>query len=141
MLHGLTHYFCQQLLEGIGAISKKQAKKASSKSSNYQDSATAPVDRSNDDEAAVQDEPEDDEVDFESNLSFNIFSGVDKVCELLLRTVCVNIPFSYVRLFVPYILVRRGSRPGSSVYVTLLNINARMLCELPTTRIVLLLSS
>ncbi|KAK0234626.1 hypothetical protein EDD85DRAFT_955454 [Armillaria nabsnona] len=78
-----VHLAALKLLEGIGAISKKQAKKASSRSSNYQDSATAPVDRSNDDEAAIQDEPEDNEADFKSNLSFDIFSGVNKLCKIV----------------------------------------------------------
>lgn len=66
-------------------VSKKIAKKAAGQSSNYQDAATAPVDRSNDAEAALQDEPDDEGDEGENpdysvgNLSDDVFYSVDKV--------------------------------------------------------------
>ncbi|KAK0467394.1 hypothetical protein IW261DRAFT_1317933, partial [Armillaria novae-zelandiae] len=56
-----VHLAALKLLEGIGAINKKQAKKVMSKTSNYQNSATAPVHWDYDNEAVMQDEVEDDE--------------------------------------------------------------------------------
>ncbi len=68
-------------------ITKKTAKKATGQSSNYQDAAMAPVDRSNDSEAALQDEYESgDEADKGGDLSYSmsdlskkVLSSVDKV--------------------------------------------------------------
>ncbi len=62
-------------------------KKAKGQTSNYQDAATAPLDRSYDTEAALQDDDESsDEEDGDifpdvssSDLSDDIFSSVDKV--------------------------------------------------------------
>jgi len=50
-----------QLLEAIGTISNAERKKATSHSGNYQDNATAPVDRQFDDEAVQQEEDEDED--------------------------------------------------------------------------------
>lgn len=80
-------FFLSQLLKAIGVISKNDAKKANGQTSNYQDAATAPLDRSYDIEAALQDDDESgDEVDGDifpgaslSDLSDDIFSSVDKV--------------------------------------------------------------
>jgi hypothetical protein len=47
-----------QLLEGIGALSKADSKKAKSRSGNYQDSAVAPLDREYDNEAVQQEDEE-----------------------------------------------------------------------------------
>jgi hypothetical protein len=72
-----------QLLEGIGAISWSDGKKAVARSGNYQDSVTAPVDRVFDDGAAMVDEENED---FEETISMpldpseTIISAVDKVC-------------------------------------------------------------
>ncbi len=80
--------FCDyQLLEVIGMITKKTAKKAIGQSSNYQDAAMVPIDRSNDSEVALQDEYESgDEADEDRDLSYSmsdlsddVFLSVDKV--------------------------------------------------------------
>jgi hypothetical protein len=52
-----------QLLEGIGAISNADSKKAMSRSGNYQDSAVTPVDRQFDDDAIQQEGDDDDDDD------------------------------------------------------------------------------
>ncbi|KAK0471748.1 hypothetical protein IW261DRAFT_1344152, partial [Armillaria novae-zelandiae] len=49
-----VHLAAIKLLEAIGVVSKKTAKRATGQSSNYQDAAMAPVDRSNDTEATLQ---------------------------------------------------------------------------------------
>ncbi|SJK99091.1 uncharacterized protein ARMOST_02377 [Armillaria ostoyae] len=89
-----VHLAAIKLLEAIGVITKKTAKKATGESSNYQDAATVPVDRSNDNEAALQDEYESgDEADeggdltySMSDLSDDVFSSVDKLRQIV-RTV------------------------------------------------------
>jgi hypothetical protein len=50
-----------QLLEGIGAISNTDSKKATSRGSNYQDSATAPVDHQFDNKAIQQDDEDNED--------------------------------------------------------------------------------
>jgi hypothetical protein len=47
-----------QLLEGIGAISKSDSKKAAGRSGNYQDAVTAPVSREHDDAGIANEEEE-----------------------------------------------------------------------------------
>lgn len=72
-----------QLLEGIGAMTKVDSKKAKSRSSNYQDSAVAPVDREFDNEAVEQEdeeEYEDDGIIFAVTkvmFSFSWFEGLE----------------------------------------------------------------
>jgi hypothetical protein len=69
-----------QLLEGIGAISAAESKKATSRSGNYQDSVTASLSRTFDDDAVGRDdEDEQDEVSLEPDRSGNILSAVEKV--------------------------------------------------------------
>lgn len=62
MYHQITASFMPyQLLEGIGAV--KKSKKKTSTSSAYQDSVTAPVDRSFDDAEGADEEDEEDDAD------------------------------------------------------------------------------
>lgn len=77
-----------QLLEGIGAISTTDSKKAMSRSGNYQDSVTAPLGRAFDDDAVGRDgEDEQDEVTLELDSSSSILSAVEKAStELYLHT-------------------------------------------------------
>jgi hypothetical protein len=77
-----------QLLEGIGAMSKVDARKARSRSGNYQDSTVAPVDRESDNKAVQQEDEEEcegesekDHEDEEEDASGIIFA-VTKVCFL-----------------------------------------------------------
>jgi hypothetical protein len=68
-----------QLLNGIGAISMTESKKATSRSGNYQDSITAPLGRAFDDDAVAQDdEDEQDELSLEVDSSSSILSAVEK---------------------------------------------------------------
>jgi len=68
-----------QLLEGIGAISSTESKKAMSQSRNYQDLVTAPLSRMFDDDAVGRDdEDEQDEVSLELDRSGSILSAVEK---------------------------------------------------------------
>ena len=103
-----------QLLEAIGAISKGDAWKASSQSGNYQDSTTAPLSRTHDDEAAGQDDVdqlEDLTLTPDSDASVNILPAVNKVSRqhrvyTLDTRQCVhmnklNAFFSYARLSGP----------------------------------------
>jgi hypothetical protein len=69
-----------QLLEGIGAISARESKKAMSRSGNYQDSVTTPLSQTFDDDAvAREDEDEQDELVLEVDQSSSILSAVEKV--------------------------------------------------------------
>jgi hypothetical protein len=69
-----------QLLEAIGAISKSDVRKATSRKGNYQDSATAPLSRTHDDEAVVQDDGDQlDDVTLTPDASGQILPAVDKV--------------------------------------------------------------
>jgi hypothetical protein len=71
---------CHQLLEAIGAISKSNAPNATSRNGNYQDSTTAPLSRTHDDEAAGQDDEEQlGDVILTPDASGNILLAVDKV--------------------------------------------------------------
>ena len=68
-----------QLLEGIGAISAVERKKAMSCSGNYQDSVTAPLSCAfDDDTVGKDDEDEQDEVTLEIDHSSTILSAVEK---------------------------------------------------------------
>ncbi|KAK0229619.1 hypothetical protein EDD85DRAFT_730346, partial [Armillaria nabsnona] len=85
----MVHLAAIKLLEAIGVISKKTAKKAAGQSSNYQDAATAPVNHSNDAEATLQDEPEDNSdkggnPDYSvGDLSDDIFYSIDKLRKIV----------------------------------------------------------
>jgi hypothetical protein len=65
-----------QLLEGIGAISKSDSRKASGRSGNYQDSVIAPVSREHDDAAVVNGEEEDEE---DEDAISGVSPSIDKV--------------------------------------------------------------
>ncbi|KAI9461186.1 hypothetical protein BJY52DRAFT_1117179, partial [Lactarius psammicola] len=72
-----------QLLEGIGTLSKVDAKKALLRSSNYQDSAVAPLDRKhNNDTVQLEDEPEDQE-DSEEQGPATILSAITKLWRII----------------------------------------------------------
>jgi hypothetical protein len=73
------------LLEAIGAISKTEAQKASSRSGNYQDSTTAPLSRTHDDDAAAQEDVDpQDVVSLSLDTLSNILPAVEKVGHLFL---------------------------------------------------------
>ena len=59
-----------KLLEGIGAVSSAEGKKAASRAGNYQDAATASLNRDFDNDAATQD---DIEADKPGQLSQEVF--------------------------------------------------------------------
>jgi hypothetical protein len=83
MTYLISLQLCSQLLEGIGAISRSDGKKAVARGGNYQDSVTAPVDRVFDDGAAMVDEENEDfeeTISMPLNPSENIISAVDKLC-------------------------------------------------------------
>jgi len=68
-----------QLLEGIGAISSTESKKAMFRSGNYQDSVTAPLSHMfNDDAVGRDDEDKQDEVSLKLDRSGSILSAVEK---------------------------------------------------------------
>jgi hypothetical protein len=68
------------LLEGIGAISAAESKKATSRRGNYQDSVTAPIGRTFDDDATAQDDEDEQEaVSLEVKLTSDILPAVEKV--------------------------------------------------------------
>lgn len=76
----VTCRYATQLLEGIGAISEAEGKKATSRGGNYQDSATTPLSRQFDDIAAVQgDEDEQEGLLLEVNCASDIVPAVEKV--------------------------------------------------------------
>jgi len=69
-----------QLLEGIGAISAMESKKAMSRCGNYQDSITTPINRASDDDAVAQDdEDKQGKLLFEVDTASDICSAVEKV--------------------------------------------------------------
>jgi hypothetical protein len=75
-----------QLLEGIGAISASESKKAKSRSRNYQDSVTAPLSRTFDDDAVAQgNEDKQDDLLLEVDGSSTILSAVEKAGASFLR--------------------------------------------------------
>ena len=67
---------CLKLLEGIGAVSSAEGKKAASRAGNYQDAATASLDRNLDNDATTQD---DNNHPVGPDRSGSILSSVDKV--------------------------------------------------------------
>ena len=69
-----------QLLEAIGAISKSEAQKAASRSGNYQDSVTTPLDREQDSDAVTQEDAAVLEtVELTVDASSKILPAVEKV--------------------------------------------------------------
>lgn len=81
--------FCLlKLLEAIGAISKTEAKKAASRGGNYQDSATAPLSRDHDDDAAAQEDVNQEEsISLLLDTSANILPAVEKVSSSFIRMI------------------------------------------------------
>ena len=86
-----------QLLRGIGAVSSAEGKKAASRAGNYQDAATASLDRDLDNDATAQDDSEGDQANLTvssctvepdgpgcPDQSKNILSFVDKVMPTIL---------------------------------------------------------
>ncbi|KAK0454238.1 uncharacterized protein EV420DRAFT_1645133 [Desarmillaria tabescens] len=83
MLH-TVHLTVVKLLEGIGAISKDDGKKAkNSHTSSYQDSISAPLDASHNDEAALLDE----EAEPENSNDFGSFAGSSSLNMVVLKVV------------------------------------------------------
>lgn len=115
----LTVLSAFQLLEAIGVVSKKSVKNAAGQSSNYQDAAMAPVDCSNDVEATLQDDPDDNEDesgdnDYSTgNLSDDVFYSVDKVWASAVRSFNIVLtPYSSARLsklFIPALSISKHS--------------------------------
>lgn len=72
-----------QLLEGIGALSKADTKKALSRSGNYQDNTVAPMDREHDNDVVqLDDEEEHEDQDPSSDNSDTIISAIAKVISM-----------------------------------------------------------
>ncbi len=61
LLGAQLYLFLSQLLEAISVMSTKDTKKAKGQNSNYQDAATALVDRSHDNKVALQDDDKSDD--------------------------------------------------------------------------------
>lgn len=81
-----------QLLEGIGAISATECKKAMSRRGNYQDSIAAPIDRGSDDDAVARDgEDEQDNPSLEVDPTSSMLSAVEKVLTLIALLLNINI--------------------------------------------------
>ncbi|KIL55047.1 hypothetical protein M378DRAFT_188692 [Amanita muscaria Koide BX008] len=80
-----VHLAAIKLLEGIGAISKADSKKAKSRSSNYQDNAVAPVDREFDDDAVQQEDEEevDENTSSTTSRADGILSAVARVRKII----------------------------------------------------------
>ena len=70
-------------MEGIGAISRSEGKKAISRSSNYQDNITRPLSRDHDDNATADIDPDVVDVDLDPNadtdLTVHVLSAVERV--------------------------------------------------------------
>ncbi|TFK33873.1 hypothetical protein BDQ12DRAFT_614499, partial [Crucibulum laeve] len=82
-----VHLAAIQLLEAIGAVSKSESNKATSHSGNYQDSATASLDHTADNEAtALGGEDKQEDPLLLPDTTGNILPAVDKVC--LRKIVC-----------------------------------------------------
>lgn len=78
-----------QLLEGIGALSKVDTKKALSRSSNYQDNTLTPMDREYDNEVVqLDDEEELEDQDSSGDNSITIISVIAKVISMALLCYC-----------------------------------------------------
>jgi hypothetical protein len=69
-----------QLVEGIGAISAAESKKAMFQSGNYQNSVITPVNHAFDNDVVGRDDEDtQDEISPEYDRSENIFSAIEKV--------------------------------------------------------------
>jgi hypothetical protein len=70
-------------MEGIGAISRSEGKKAIARSSNYQDNITRPLSRDHDDNATADIDPDVVDVDLDPNadtdLTVHVLSAVERV--------------------------------------------------------------
>jgi hypothetical protein len=84
-----------KLLEGIGAISASDSKKAKSRRGNYQDSVTAPLTKAADDEATAHEGgDEQDDIVLVVDSSNEILTAVDKVSEQVysrIKTIMSNL--------------------------------------------------
>ena len=70
-----------KLLEAIGALTKSEADKATSRSGNYQDSLSTPLSRAHDKNAArLSDSIQGTDINLFPDASSNIVPAVDKVC-------------------------------------------------------------
>ena len=98
-----------QLLEGIGAISAADSKKASSRAGNYQDSVTEPVGREHDDNAVGK---YDEDEEGGGNVCGSILSGVEKVrCIDFLNNLLILLHRSE-RLSVQYVAALGANKSG-----------------------------
>ncbi len=87
LLGAQLYLFLSQLLEAIGVISTKDAKKVKGQNSSYQDVATALVDCSHSNKAVLQDNDKSNNEEnndilpgsFSSDLCDDIFASVNKV--------------------------------------------------------------
>jgi hypothetical protein len=69
-----------------------EAKKAASRAGNYQDAATASLDRDVDNDATTQDDDDEDQ----NNQSKNILSSVDKVIPYLTCVTCCSFGLTFM---------------------------------------------
>jgi hypothetical protein len=112
-----------QLLEGIGAISAAESKKATSRSGNYQDSVTTPLSRTSDDDAVGRDdEDEQDEVSLDLDRCGSILSAVEKAGAIISMSDNLLTSFhSFERLSAPYVQAPSANRTGSTKYHNAVN--------------------
>ena len=74
------HLAAIKLLEAIGALTKSEADKATSRSGNYQDSLSTPLSRTHDNDAAgLSDVIQETNINLLPDASSNIVPAVDKV--------------------------------------------------------------
>lgn len=110
-----SHSNSLQLLEAIGAISKNDSQKATSRSGNYQDVVTAPISRDDDDDATGQEDSSvHDKISLVIDGSGNILPAVEKVCRYSMLSLLTNLFFSSVKSFVPFDQAHNVSKPGST---------------------------
>jgi hypothetical protein len=78
----LLHLIFQfELLEGIGAISKAEGKKAAMRSGNYQDNVTTPLAREHDNDATGDDEEDESaaDPDTDANVADGVLPAIERV--------------------------------------------------------------
>ncbi|KAF8234673.1 hypothetical protein L208DRAFT_1070791, partial [Tricholoma matsutake] len=83
-----VHLAAIKLLEGIGAISNADGKKAAARGSNYQDNVTIPLACEYDDNATADDEPDGDgievtELDVGAEVVDGVLSGIERLRKII----------------------------------------------------------
>ncbi|KAF8054682.1 hypothetical protein FPV67DRAFT_1439648, partial [Lyophyllum atratum] len=73
------HLAALKLLEGIGAISKAERRKAASRSGNYQEEINVPLERETDDDAVAQEDNHEDDQKDKATESEEVLTAVGKL--------------------------------------------------------------